>query len=305
MLKEPSKYIQFDIIQYLQEAGEITRDNLKFENIRVVEMILPSVFLKMTGCIEHKLDMIWLQICLDDEKKRQEMMRKNSSIPSGSGEVTNILNKLNECYKEFDIEYDDVWKQYEALEEVANKLKETLSDTGISNYLGEKFILFSRFIDSQKYICDILAKMSQMNTAMSIQEKICLFEKFYLSKTKKYIIKKHIDNFIQITTEYLKNESTSKDDKAKIQSLKEEVKNCDIRNIKNMFNEAIMYRNMFAHNEYSVYRDTPTPSKLANDENIFTSWPFRFLAILYIDTIIRDRFKKYTDIKKKYFLFAR
>jgi hypothetical protein len=301
MLKGHYKYIQFDIIQYLQEAGEITQGNLKFENIKVVEMILPCVFIKMTGCIEHKLDMIWLQICLDDEKKRQEMMRKNSCIPSGSVGVINILNKLNECYKEFGISCDDIWNQAEIFINVAKILNETLFKTNLSNYLGERYILFSRFVKLQNKVYDILEKISSLNNTLSIQNKIDLFKQFDIQKKEKYIFQKHINNFIQVSEEYLKDKSTPKEIKSKMQTLKDELKKCNGINIKNIFDDAISYRNMFAHNEDSVYRDTPNLLKLTNDENIFTSWPFRFIAILYIDRIIRNRFKKYTNIKKKYF----
>jgi hypothetical protein len=217
--KELYQYIQFDITQYLQEVGEITCGSLKFENIKIVEMLLPGVFLKMTGCIEQKLTMIRKQILPDDKKKKQE--KDDSKIPSGSKEVTKILKTLKKRYKEFGGNYNDIWNQNDVLDKAAENIEKTLITTGLSNYLGEKFIFFSQYV---------------------------------------ILHKKNIA-------------------------------------VKSIYDKAINYRNKFAHNEDSIYRDTPTPSELADDKNVYNNFPFRFLAMLYIDMIIRDMFEKYTNIK--------
>jgi hypothetical protein len=48
----------------------------------------------MTGCLEHKIDMIDLRLAEDDERIKQSVLRSKSDIPQEGGAISGLITKM-------------------------------------------------------------------------------------------------------------------------------------------------------------------------------------------------------------------
>jgi hypothetical protein len=304
-IKEAREYIAFDISEYLLEAGEIMSGDIRFNFIQMIDLVLPSVFLKMTGCLEHKLDMVWLQVCLDNEKERQEMMRNKSKIPEGSSLCKEILNKLDEQYKKlFRMSLGNLWGQSATLSDVTSNLKNLFEETGLSQYLATDKQVFYKFSDAISTIKNQVTKLGNHTLSSNDKTKILESIRDIIETYREYnILTEEEWNQFNNNQKLFSKTNTSNDEKQKLNKLFSEIKPYIKKRKKfvsqGLLDKAFLYRNKFAHNETSIYCDTPSPLELMSDEQIYNSWYFRFLGILYLDAVVRDRFEKYCKAKDK------
>lgn len=143
MLKDIKSYIGFDIVEYFSQIKLIVPMKESFAFQQVLAQVLPSIFVKMTGCLEHKFDMMSLQLSMDDEQWRQSMMRKNSSIPSSGSDVAKVVEALtNYITDNFDPNYTcEIWTDRCRLSESVQKICSALEIIGIGDYLGAPFVM--------------------------------------------------------------------------------------------------------------------------------------------------------------------
>jgi hypothetical protein len=151
MLKNLKNYVSFDILNYLAEIETIIPKHPDFCFQQTLDYILPSIFLKMTGCLEHKIDMITMQLCIDNEQLKQNVLRQQSSIPSGSSALHNVIARVSKCSDYFNgkinISFKDndntkicgekgLWKnekpEYTKCKE---KLKNLIEEIGLDKYI--------------------------------------------------------------------------------------------------------------------------------------------------------------------------
>jgi hypothetical protein len=249
MLKDIKSYVGFDILEYLRQTEAIIPRTTSFTFQQSLDYIFPSVFLKMTGSLEHKLDMITMQLASDDDRVRQGLMRHPSGLPSGSADVyktyrtTAIVIKTN--YKnDFTCppEKDDgtIWNNRDVLTGVVKNLVDFLGNSGLSEYFRSEYNILSASPN-------VLPKKLKFFNSEKDKEQEMPFSKV-------------------------------------------------------IFNQAMRFRNIYAHNEDSVYTDFKNPNQLNNETAIYDNWCFRFVAVLYVDSIVRDVFGQYIRLSEKYYL---
>lgn len=238
MLKDIKKYVAFEVSEYLLQVKHIVPIKKSFSFQQVLDYVLPSVFMKMTGCLEHKLDMMSLHLAMNDEQWRQTTMRYNSKIPSSSEDITTIIEAIIAYVSNnFDPSYScEIWTNRERLVASVQMTCKTLEEVGIADYLGTNYSV-------------------------------------------------------------LKNSTNNLPDKLTIRSNKGNPKGEAF--IKVVYNQTIRFRNIYAHNEESVYTEFSNPYKLSSDIAKYNNWCFRFTAVTYVDLLIRNLFGDYTKFIEK------
>jgi hypothetical protein len=101
MVKDIKDYVSFDISNYLKELSRIVPKGYDFCFQQTLDFILPGVFLKMTGCLEHKIDMITMQLCIDNEQLKQSVLRGNSKIPNSSNDIECVIGRMKQLEQIF------------------------------------------------------------------------------------------------------------------------------------------------------------------------------------------------------------
>jgi hypothetical protein len=240
MIKDIKSYVNFDISQYICELENIVPSELAFTFHQTLEYILPSIFLKMTGCLEHKIDMISLQLAMNDEKYKQNILRKESQIPGKSKFVTEVLKSLYEQAHGEKITEEKIWSNVTIFDKTVSLFLQIVDSSEVCDYLGQSYQTLVRISGYKNNKVDEIVHRG-------FTHKLCYCEK---GKSPLYICKL-------------------------------------------IYDKAIQYRNTFAHNENSVYIEDVTPSQLSNEDSILNNWCFRFVALLYVDELLRNSFREY------------
>ncbi|MDR0931359.1 MAG: hypothetical protein LBM38_06460 [Clostridiales bacterium] len=259
MVKDMHEYISFDIFEYLKEIERIVPRTLDFTFQQTLGFIFPNIFMKMTGCLEHKLDMVSIQLCIDHENYKQNKLRKSSKIPEGSSEYETIIKELLENVNglgganKYILDLENIngtvfrnalWKDIEVWDSVINRLFDWIDSP-----------LFSCYFKNNSNKCKHNCEISEVDTMI---EKSANRIGDSLVKTK--------------------------------------YRECPL---KYLFDMAFRFRNKFAHNENSVYLVEKTPLGLRAVENEYDNWWIRFAILLYADEILRESFKKYLFWRRK------
>ncbi len=252
MLKNIYDYVCFDIAEYIKQIERIVPSEPNFVFRQTLDYILPTTLIKMTGCLEHKLDMINLQLSIDDEQKRQHLLREHSSIPATSRDVEDVVLSMDNERRlllgnnELRKDKEDMWKNKEVFFDKIQYISTLIHGSYLYMYLSKEDNLLTLALDTSN---------NYVSNQISIYD---LDETGKLKKSKKG------DPIIKSESPY-----------------------------KIFYNQAIRFRNIYAHNEDSVYIEGFSPQKLSSESTVLDNWVFRFAAVLYVDSAIRDAFRTY------------
>ncbi|MDR0952152.1 MAG: hypothetical protein LBM18_04440 [Oscillospiraceae bacterium] len=242
MVRDICQYVAFDILEYLREVGRIVPKHPDFCFQQTLDYILPSVFLKMTGCLEHKIDMVTLQLCIDDEGIKQDKLRSATKIPASSGAFQAAIKELIE----------------------------------LNANLGLK----SKYTDIVQGIWGDI----------SIWEREC------------QRVLDLLDDEIKVAF-YFRRGNFNFESRTSLAEAKENLKDKkDYKNVplKYIIDRAFRFRNIFAHNEDSVYKETKSLSSINNRLAIYDTWSFRFAILTYADSVLKQEFERYINLRNKH-----
>ena len=142
MNKNIQEYINIDIARYLEDVRFIVPKNPIFGFQMALDYIFSNVLFMMTGCLEHKIDRISLQLCLDDENHRQVTMRQSSKIPTNT-DYRSVLKKIKTLYKNIIIDSDAILLQ------TMNKVLLILKLTNLNFYMKKGYAILLQMTDTQ------------------------------------------------------------------------------------------------------------------------------------------------------------
>ncbi|GHV15238.1 hypothetical protein FACS1894219_12030 [Clostridia bacterium] len=255
MVKDIRDYVSYDIAEYLEEVGSIVPQKPSFEFQQTLDFVFSSVLLKMTGCLEHKIDMISLRLAEDDEKIKQNVLRSKSDIPQESGGISGLITKIRKSGAKINgQEPSDLncWEHMAVFDDSIVRTVDIINNLNLHLYLGASYnclLLLKRHSNIDKELKDKTVVSTRKRELQKEKELLNLFPL------------KSFDKYYQITT---------------------------------------AWRNHFAHNEFSVYRELRSPRELSQESILYDNWCFRFVALVYADKILRDEFNKYLRIADKY-----
>lgn len=262
MIKDIFDYVNFDISDYIMQVGWIVPSEPSFIFRQTLDYVLPTVLIKMIGCLEHKLDMINLQMSMDDEQKKQSILRSNSSIPGNSGDIEEVIISMDNAQSllldnsRLYANKQEIWQDESVFRDLIRHVSTLLHDSGLCIYLSKEESL----LDLAQDICS-----NYVSNQMSLYE---LDEMGNRKKSRKG------KDIVKADSPY-----------------------------KFLYNQAIRFRNIYAHNEESVNVEVFSPRKLSIDSTALNSWCFRFTAILYVDSIIHNTFNTYMNARTSIALF--
>jgi len=286
MIKDLKEYVLFDTTKYLSDIEQIVPSTPSFVYQQNLGYILSSVFVQITGCIEHKLDKLVLQLCIDNEKYRQRKMRESSRIPSGSKQCNTILNDIHKsiCYDKSEYK---TWKDYDEFDAVLRSVSEIAKKTRLNDYLVH-YNTLSTIIEFQNLLLEF------SNNFNLIKKLEWFFEKSF---NHIWLPKHSIEELKNVICQYFKENNLPSDQKTKLTEIKKYIESVphvlDFFELEKLYDRAIAFRNDFAHNENSVYVNTYTPLELCIDDIILSDWIFRFVSVFYVDALIRKKFCEY------------
>lgn len=256
MIKNIYDYVCFDISDYIKQVGRIVPSEPSFVFRQALDYILPTVLIKMTGCLEHKLDMINLQLSIDDEQKKQRVLRGNTSIPGSSEDVDEVIISLDIAQsiisgriKRYENKLE-IWQDETAFSDTIRYVSNLIHDNGLDLYLSKE---------------DSLLALAQDADPNYVSNQISLYELAETGTRKK---SRAGNDIIKSGSPY-----------------------------KLFYNQAIRFRNIYAHNEESVNVEVFSPRKLSFDSTALDNWGFRFSAVLYVDSAIRNAFVAYMNAR--------
>lgn len=277
MLDEYDKIISKDVSIYIQEVCcAYGNSSHNIANYPLIEYLLSSVLLRMTGFMEQKLDILQLTLCNQDEDFKYNLLRKSNKLSSNYDEVSSIyksfLSIIQAMEKELNVsdtkKYSDkLFKSSEYILNAHTKLYNILKNSSIISPIKRNF---DDFVNLKKSMLDLSEDIAKLRK--ELDEKTLSKEE---KKTKGIALS-------QLETQ---------------QGL------ClSEQNYISIYKRTIDFRHSIAHNITSIKRDLPNISFIKSENFQFENYFVRFMIILSIDEVIRDMYDYYKKLKNKYLL---
>ena len=277
MLDDFDKIISKNVSTYPQEVCcAYGNSSNNIANYPLIEYLLSSVLLRMTGFMEQKLDILQLILCNQDEDFKYNLLRKSSKLSSNYDVVSSIYKSFHNIIRTMEKELnvsdskkysDKLFENSECILNAHTKIYNIFKNSSISSPVKRNFDDFlnlkNRLLDLSKDITELRKELDEKS--LSLEEK----------KTK------------GIALEQLKLQQAlclSEQDYVSI------------------YKRTIDFRHSIAHNITSIKRDLPNISFIKSENFQFENYFVRFMLILSIDEVIRDMYSYYKQLKTKYLI---
>ena len=277
MLDDFDKIISKDVSTYPQEVCcAYGNSSNNIANYPLIEYLLSSVLLRMTGFMEQKLDILQLILCNQDEDFKYNLLRKSSKLSSN---------------------YDEVSSIYKSFRNIIRTMEKELNVSDTKKYSDKLF-------KSSEYILNAHTKIHNIFKNSSIISPIKRnFDDFVNLKKRLLDLSKDITEL----RKELDKESLSQEEKKNkgivLDQLKSQQALClSEQDYISIYKGTIDFRHSIAHNITSIKRDLPNISFIKSDNFQYENYFVRFMIILSIDEVIRDMYIYYKNLKNKYLL---
>lgn len=281
MIDDYDKIISRDVSLYVQEVccayGNSSNNITQYP---LIEYLMSSVLLRMTGFMEQKLDILQLILCHQDEDLKYNLLHKSNKLSSSYQVVSSIYKSFRQIILIFEKDFNvSERKKYD--ENLFGNIKCILN-------AYEK--IYNIFKDSSI----VYPIKRNFDDFLNLKNRISNFD----------------DEQIQKIQEELKNQLLSKEErKRKGETLNALVKKNKTRNRFRIFSlndyiyvyrHTINFRHSIAHNIISIRKDLPNISAIKSNNFQYENYFIRFMIVLSIDEVIRDMYKYYKALQDKY-----
>lgn len=282
MLDEYDKIISKDASCYIQEmCNAYGNSGNSITNYPLIEYLMSSVLLRLTGFMEQKLDTLQLILCDQDEDFRYQLLRKS--------------NKLSSSYEVI----ASIYSSFQNIISSQEKNLKTLMPAKFSPSLFENTTCIYQAYDK---IYNIFKDSSIVNPLKRSFNDFCNLNNYFID----------LDSQIQNIINELKNPALSKEERKikgdeikKLTRLNKKNKKSSFLSAENfisIYNRTIKFRHSIAHNINSIKKDLPSISFIKDAQFQYENYFIRFMIVLCVDEIIRTMYEHYRKIKFKYLL---
>jgi hypothetical protein len=283
MLDTYDRIMKKDASCYISEmCNAYEKSNNGITSYPLVEYLLSSVLLRLTGFMEQKLDTLQLILCDYNADLRYRLLRDHNKLSSSYDAVVEIYSKFRCSINEIDTKnfyliknhYEKtIFSNKEQMQRAYVKILNTFTNHPITNHIKRKFDEYKKFedyfIDSNAEYASTLQKLHDPSTPKEQKEELHA----YLKKLQK------------------KSKANKKKSKAK-----------NNINFVEIYKKTILFRHLIAHNLTSVQADFPTITSMKSPDFQYENYFVRYMILLCVDEIFRDMYQYYKSITSQYLL---